>query len=188
MSVLSYQTVISTDYHSCEKGNWSGHLAIQSTLAISTSLISNNLLSRSENLVPALTWKSKDREPNIEEKRSNFPFPQHFQYISNFRSQITYSFVKCGCSIYFSSILQYVEVRISRSISKSPLHFEITSESTVYSSCIYSCSFALPLNIGHFSLGNQQTVHPDPNVANSAVPDQTPQNAASNQGLHTVCK
>ena len=22
-------------------------------------------------------------------------------YISNFRSQITYSFVKCGCSIYF---------------------------------------------------------------------------------------
>ena len=34
--------------------------------------------------------------------RSNFTsFPQYFQYISNFRSQITYSFVKCGCSIYF---------------------------------------------------------------------------------------
>ena len=28
-------------------------------------------------------------------------FPQYFQYISNFRSQITYSFVKCGCLIYF---------------------------------------------------------------------------------------
>ena len=33
-------------------------------------------------------------------------FPQYFKYISDFRSQITYSFVKCGCSIYFSSILQ----------------------------------------------------------------------------------
>ena len=34
--------------------------------------------------------------------RSNFSsFPQYFQYISNFRSRITYSFEKCGCSIYF---------------------------------------------------------------------------------------
>ena len=34
--------------------------------------------------------------------RSNFSsFPQYFQYISNFRSQITYSYMKCGCSIYF---------------------------------------------------------------------------------------
>ena len=56
---------------------------------------------------------------------SNFSsFPQYFQYISNFRSQITYSFVK----IYFSSLPQhrYVEVRISRSVSESPLEFEIT--------------------------------------------------------------
>ena len=55
-------------------------------------------------------------------------FPQYFQYISNFKSPITYIFVKCGCSNYFSSILQiwYVEVRISRSISESPLEFEIT--------------------------------------------------------------
>ena len=28
-------------------------------------------------------------------------FPQYFQYISIFRSQSTYSFVKCGCLIYF---------------------------------------------------------------------------------------
>ena len=34
---------------------------IQLTLVISTSLISNNGLSRSENLVPALTWKSNNR-------------------------------------------------------------------------------------------------------------------------------
>ena len=33
----------------------------------------------------------------MEKKRSNFSsFPQYFQYISNFRSQITYSFVKCA--------------------------------------------------------------------------------------------
>ena len=40
--------------------------------------------------------------------RSNFSsFPQHFQNISNIKCQITCSFVKCGCSIYFffSSIL-----------------------------------------------------------------------------------
>ena len=42
---------------------------------------------------------------NIVEKGrncSNFsPFPQYFQYISNFRSPITYIFVKCDCSNYF---------------------------------------------------------------------------------------
>ena len=27
--------------------------------------------------------------------------PNFFEYISYFRSQVTYSFVKCGCSIYF---------------------------------------------------------------------------------------
>ena len=33
--------------------------------------------------------------------RSNFSsFPQYLLYVSNFRSQITYSFVKFGCSIY----------------------------------------------------------------------------------------
>ena len=29
------------------------------------------------------------------------PLPNYFQYISNFRSQITYSFMKCGGSLYF---------------------------------------------------------------------------------------
>ena len=49
---------------------------------------------------------------------SNFSsFPQYFQYISNFKSQITYLYTKCGC---------YVEVQISQSISESPLDFKIT--------------------------------------------------------------
>ena len=49
-------------------------------------------------------------------------------YISNFRSQITYSFVKCGCSIYcFSHSLNSDMSRYgSRSVSVSPLEFEIT--------------------------------------------------------------
>ena len=103
---------------------------------MSTSLISKNRLSRSENLVPVLTWKSNNRQQNIVEKRSNFSsFPQYFQYISIFRSQITYSFVKCGCLIYFSLILQiwYFKVQISQSISeRSPLDFEITGVDYIY--------------------------------------------------------
>ena len=50
----------------------------KSTLVTSNSLISNNRLSRSENLVPVLTQRSTNRQQNIVEKiRSNF------QYISN---------------------------------------------------------------------------------------------------------
>ena len=49
--------------------------------------------------------------------RSNFfSFPQYFQNISNFRSQITYSFVKCGASIIFSSVLQIWYVDLSEPV------------------------------------------------------------------------
>ena len=44
---------------------------LQSTLAISTLVISNNRLSRRENLVRVLTQKSKIRLQNIVEKRRN---------------------------------------------------------------------------------------------------------------------
>ena len=44
---------------------------LQSTLVISTSLISNNRLTRRENLVRVLTQKSKIRLQNIVEKRRN---------------------------------------------------------------------------------------------------------------------
>ena len=55
---------------------------IQSTLVISTSVISNNRLSRRENLVRVLTQKSKIRLQNIVEKRRNCSsFPQYLQYI-----------------------------------------------------------------------------------------------------------
>ena len=47
-----------------------------------------------------MRYLNADKYLSIEMLGSNFPFPQYFQYISNFRNQITYSFVKCNCSIY----------------------------------------------------------------------------------------
>ena len=75
---------------------------IQLTLAISNSLISNNRylevkiwsLPKHENLIKGKKYCGKEEKLLL---RSNFSsFPQYFQYISNFRSQITHIFVKCG--------------------------------------------------------------------------------------------
>ena len=44
---------------------------IQSTLVISNLLISNNRLSRTENLVSVLIQRSTNRQQNIVEKRRN---------------------------------------------------------------------------------------------------------------------
>ena len=81
---------------------------IQSTLIISISLNSNYRLTRIENLVPVFSMAILQQVKKYcgkEEKlllRSNFSsFPQYFQNISDFRNQITYSFVKGGASIYF---------------------------------------------------------------------------------------
>ena len=53
---------------------------------------------------------------------------QYFQYISKFKIKLHIHLLNVVVRIIFSSILQilYVEVRISRSISESPLEFEIT--------------------------------------------------------------
>ena len=59
-------------------------------------LMSNNRLSRSENLAPVATWKFNNRLQSIVEFSTVF-----FLYISNFSSQITYPFVNCGCSNFF---------------------------------------------------------------------------------------
>ena len=78
---------------------------LQPTLIISTSLNSNNRLSGSENLVPIFSMETLQQVTKYcekEEKLGNFSsFPQYFKYISYFGSQIAYSFVKCGCLIYF---------------------------------------------------------------------------------------
>ena len=82
-------------------------LLLQLTLVISNSLISNNRLSRSENLVPVLTQRSTNRQQNIVEKRRNCSlgaislssFPQYFQYISNLGVKLHIHSVKGVCSI-----------------------------------------------------------------------------------------
>ena len=66
-------------------------------------------------------------------------FPQYFQYISNFKSPITYTFVKCDCSIYFflnSAILiwrgmafsKYFRESIGIRDNKSRLYLPDTSD------------------------------------------------------------
>ena len=100
---------------------------IQSTSVISTWLISNNRLSRSE---------SNNRRQNIEEKRRNCSsFPQYFQYISNFRSLIAYSLVKCGCMIdliFNSANLICRSTDISKYLGES-IGLEITRVSCIVS-------------------------------------------------------
>ena len=59
------------------------HSQIQSTLVISTSVISNNRLSRRENLVLVLTQKSKIRIQNIVEKRRNCSWGAIFPLFHN---------------------------------------------------------------------------------------------------------
>ena len=83
-------------------------------------------LPKHENVTTSNKYCGKEEKLLL---RSNFSsFPQYFRYISKFKSPITYQFVKCGCSNYFSSILKiwYVEVRISQNVSESPMEFEIT--------------------------------------------------------------
>ena len=66
---------------------------IQSTPVISNNRLSRKIWSRFKHEIPT--------SDNILWKRGEIVFPQYFQYISQFRSKITYSFVKCGYSIYF---------------------------------------------------------------------------------------
>ena len=94
--------------------------SVQLTPVISNSLISNNRLSRSENLVPAETWTSNNRQKNIVEKGRNCSplFHNIFNISLNSRVQLHIYLINVVVRIIFSSILQilYVEVRISRSI------------------------------------------------------------------------
>ena len=77
----------------------------EKVFVISNSLILNNRLSRSENLVPVITeiYQQATTYCGKEEKlllRSNFSsFPQYFQYISNLGVKLHIHSVKGGCSI-----------------------------------------------------------------------------------------
>ena len=96
-------------------------------------------------------WKRGDiapKEQNIVEKRrncSNFSFfSEYFQYIFNFRSQITYSCVKCGSLISFflnSAYLMYRSMNVSKYFRES-LWTEITR-------VIYIFSLSTPITCHH---------------------------------------
>ena len=102
---------------------------VQSTIVISTSLISNNHLCRSENLILVLTWKSRNMHQNIVEIAHYFSsFPQYVHILLTLGVKLHIHLINVVVRvIFFSSSLQilYVEVRISRNISGSPLDFEI---------------------------------------------------------------
>ena len=109
---------------------------IQSTLIISNSLISNNHLSLSENLVPVLTQRSTSGQQNIVEKRRNCSsFPQYFQYISNLGVKIKIHTVKCGCWINCfpqfckSNTWKYGYLKVFYRVS---LDFEITRVDCIF--------------------------------------------------------
>ena len=103
---------------------------IQLTLVVSTSLISNNRLSRSEKSGPCTKYENLTTgKKNIVEKRRNCSISPLFYNIFNISLTSYYIYLlNVVVRMICSSILQiwYVEVRISRSISESPLEFEIT--------------------------------------------------------------
>ena len=105
-----------------------GH--IQLTLVISTSLITNNRLSRSENLVSVKTWKFNNRWQSIVEKNGQISPLCHniFNRSLISRVKLHIRLLNVVVCFIFSLILQiwYVELRIARSISDSPLNFAIT--------------------------------------------------------------
>ena len=84
-------------------------------------------LPKHENLTTSKKYCGKEEKLLL---RINFSsFPQYFLCISNFKSAIIYmNLLNVVVRITFSSILKIwdVEVRISRSVSESPLEFEIT--------------------------------------------------------------
>ena len=89
-------------------------------------------LPKHENLTTSKKYCGKEEKLLL---RSNFSsFPQYFQYISNVKRPITYTFVKCGCSNYFFLNSENLICR-GTDISKcfrGPLEFEITRVDCIY--------------------------------------------------------
>ena len=117
-------------------------LQIQSTLVISTSLISNNRLSRSENLAPVLTQRSTNRQQNIMEKRRNCslgaisPLFHNIFNISLTSFESNYIFILLKVVIRLTVFLSSANL-ICRStdIPKSFIESLRDNESRLYSKC-----------------------------------------------------
>ena len=93
---------------------------------------------------------------------SNFSsFPQYFQYISNFRSQITYTVVKYGCSIHFfpanlicrgTDISKYF--RESLEIRDNESRLVYVYKKTTFNFLLFFC-FLVPLVRNEYILRNE---------------------------------
>ena len=113
-----------------------------------------------------ILWKRGEIAPSS--------FPQYFQCILNFKCPITYTFVKCGCSIYFflssailifapSSFPQYFQCILN---FKSPITYTfVKCGSSIYfflSSAILICRGTDILKYFRESLGirdNERTIY-----------------------------
>ena len=102
-------------------------------------------LPKHENLITVnkILWKRGEIAP----KELFLSFPQYFQHISNFKSPITLTFVKCACSIYFflksanlicgcTDILKYFRDSQGIRDNESPLYIYIYIYIYIYT-CIY---------------------------------------------------
>ena len=91
MSVLRifvvYNGISSANQILCN-GISSGNQILYNGISSGNQILYNEMSSGNQ-----ILWKRGENAPTS--------FPQYAQYISNIRSQITYSFVKCGCFIYF---------------------------------------------------------------------------------------
>ena len=102
---------------------------IQLTLVISNSFISNNGLSSKWKSCPCLNMKIKQVKNILEKRRNISPLFHNILDIAlSSIVQLHINLLNVVVRIIFSSILKiwYVEVQISRSVSESPLEFEIT--------------------------------------------------------------
>ena len=109
-------------------------LYIQSTLVISTSVMSNNRLSRRENLILVkhrilISGNKIYRIREVAAQEQFLPFSTKFSiYIYLTKGVKLHVHSRNMVRLVFSSILQirYVEVRLSRSVSEGPFDFEIS--------------------------------------------------------------
>ena len=137
------------------------HISMYSRLSLSRLR-----LSQSKSLIPILTWKFKNRYQNIVEKRDKGVIApkEWFLLFSTIFSIYIYILVhKLQESNYIFisemwlfdllfSILQiwYVEIRISRNVSESPLDFEIPRVDCVFLISINAWIFSRNIGRPHY--------------------------------------
>ena len=104
--LTSFRATSAKSYHNYNNNNpasAASALQVQSTLVMSTSLISNNRLSRSEILVPVLTWIEEVTKYCGKEERLLLisPLLRTIFNVSLTSGVKLHIHIECGCSICF---------------------------------------------------------------------------------------